>query len=240
MIKKTILVVANDISLTNGVLDKLRKIGCRVVLALNGEFALLQIKKITPDIVVLDDFLPDVDPLKLCWQIQEEMDSPQPIFFMASHQRRERIVGSLRHPPEPNSGVALLIDRIARFVERLTREGPSPNQVDCHGLQLNREQQRSTISGRGIELTPTEFKLLWELVSQSGYVLSRHELTEICIGASAAVKDRTVDAHIKSIRSKLKDKAVLIETIRGVGYRFLSPDTNNSKSGRRSRPNKPK
>jgi DNA-binding response OmpR family regulator len=71
-----------------------------------------------------------------------------------------------------------------------------------------------------LSLTPTEFRLLWELVRRPGYVLSRSELTRTCKGSENAVQARTIDAHIKSIRRKLRDRAHLIETVHGVGYRF--------------------
>jgi two-component system phosphate regulon response regulator PhoB len=71
-----------------------------------------------------------------------------------------------------------------------------------------------------LHFTPTEFRLLWELARQPGYVLSRTELTKLCKGSETAVQARTIDAHIKSIRRKLNDHADLIETVHGVGYRL--------------------
>jgi DNA-binding response OmpR family regulator len=80
------------------------------------------------------------------------------------------------------------------------------------------------VDGRTLHLTPTEFKLLWELARRPGEVLTRADLTTLCRGANSAVQARTVDAHIKSIRSKLQEHAQRIETVYGVGYRFQELD----------------
>ena len=71
-----------------------------------------------------------------------------------------------------------------------------------------------------LNLTPTEFRLLWALVRQPGRAFSRHELMEAAMGDDALVLERTIDVHVKSLRQKLADRAEQIETVRGVGYRF--------------------
>ena len=77
-----------------------------------------------------------------------------------------------------------------------------------------------TVNDVELNLTPTEFRLLWALVRQPGRAFSRHELMEAAMGDDALVLERTIDVHVKSLRQKLAEKSEQIETVRGVGYRF--------------------
>lgn len=101
---------------------------------------------------------------------------------------------------------------------------PRGDSIEHQGLKLDRVRHRVWTDGQPLHLTPTEFKLLWELASRPGYVLSRAALSQECRSTGSAVQTRTVDAHIKSIRRKLNHYAKLIETVHGVGYRFRETD----------------
>ncbi|HSG70965.1 MAG TPA: winged helix-turn-helix domain-containing protein, partial [Planctomycetaceae bacterium] len=78
------------------------------------------------------------------------------------------------------------------------------------------------INGKELQLTPTEFQILWTLVRQPGRPFSRNELLDRCRGQDANALERTIDVHIRSLRSKLGQLSKLIETVRGIGYRFQS------------------
>jgi DNA-binding response OmpR family regulator len=95
----------------------------------------------------------------------------------------------------------------------------------AQGIEIDRRQHRAILDGIELKLTPTEFRLLWTLVRQPGRAFSRQELMEAGMGDDALVLERTVDVHIKSLRQKLGDKGDLIETVRGVGYRFREEQT---------------
>ena len=85
---------------------------------------------------------------------------------------------------------------------------------------IDRQRHRALYRGEELILTPTEFRLLEVLLRQAGRAFTRHELMDAAIGEDAMVLERTIDVHIKSLRKKLTDAADLIETVRGVGYRF--------------------
>ena len=88
---------------------------------------------------------------------------------------------------------------------------------------IDRVRHRATYKGEDLPLTPTEFRLLEVLLRQAGRAFNRHELMDAAIGEDAMVLERTIDVHVKSLRRKLGDAADLIETVRGVGYRFREP-----------------
>ncbi len=90
-------------------------------------------------------------------------------------------------------------------------------------MVIDRHSHRALYRGEELPLTPTEFRLLEVLLRQAGRAFTRFELMDAAIGEDAVVLERTIDVHIKSLRKKLGDAADLIETVRGVGYRFHEP-----------------
>jgi two-component system phosphate regulon response regulator PhoB len=100
------------------------------------------------------------------------------------------------------------------------RTGPSPGRIHHRGIEIDRDRHLVLVDGNEARLTPTEFRILWVLLSEPGRVFSRAQLTAACIGENAPVHERTIDVHIKAIRQKLGERADLIETVRGIGYRF--------------------
>jgi two-component system phosphate regulon response regulator PhoB len=91
--------------------------------------------------------------------------------------------------------------------------------VEHLGVRIDRVRHRAEVKGAEMDLTPTEFRLLECLLRQPGRAFTRHHLMDAAIGDGAIVLERTIDVHIKTLRRKLGD-ADLIETVRGVGYRF--------------------
>ena len=88
---------------------------------------------------------------------------------------------------------------------------------------IDRERHRVTADDEMLDLTPSEFGLLEALIRQPGRVFSRSELIDAALGGDSLVLERTIDVHIRSLRKKLDKRAPLIETVRGVGYRFRDP-----------------
>lgn len=93
-------------------------------------------------------------------------------------------------------------------------------QAKCHGLELDRRKLQATIDGRELTLTLMEFEILWVLASNPGHVQTRGDLVTACRREKSEVGRRTVDQHIRSLRKKLKARGDIIETVRGLGYRF--------------------
>ena len=90
-------------------------------------------------------------------------------------------------------------------------------------MVIDSHRHRALYQGEELILTPTEFRLLESLLRQAGRAFTRHELMDSAIGEDAVVLERTIDVHVKSLRKKLGEAADLIETVRGVGYRFREP-----------------
>ena len=85
---------------------------------------------------------------------------------------------------------------------------------------MDRQRQRATLDGETLDVTPTEFRMLWALIENPGFVLTRDELMEAGRGQEVGTHGRTIDAHIRSIRKKLGKRSDLVETVRGYGYRL--------------------
>ena len=116
----------------------------------------------------------------------------------------------------------VLVQRIKKELRRREQaDEPNPSSVIVsQGVTVDRHRHRALHDGEELPLTPTEFRLLEVLLRQAGRAFTRHELMDSAIGEDAIVLERTIDVHIKSLRRKLGTAADLIETVRGVGYRF--------------------
>lgn len=110
-----------------------------------------------------------------------------------------------------------LFDILAVYQSSCVR---STRLVSCDGLRLDKARYEATLDNKPITLTLTEFNILWTLAYEPQRARTRQELVEASRGVNANIKKRTIDAHIKTLRRKLADHADLVETVRGVGYRF--------------------
>jgi two-component system phosphate regulon response regulator PhoB len=121
----------------------------------------------------------------------------------------------------------VLIERIKKELRRRRdRESVSPGEVyEVQGVTIDRHRHKAFYQDEELPLTPTEFRLLESMVRQPGRAFTRHELMDAAIGEDAVVLERTIDVHVKSLRKKLgMTGSDLIETVRGVGYRFREKD----------------
>jgi two-component system phosphate regulon response regulator PhoB len=120
--------------------------------------------------------------------------------------------------------VKVLLERVRALLRR--RDGGSGANVNIlvsQGILVDRERHRVTANDEPLDLTPSEFGLLESLIRQPGRVFSRSELIDSALGGDSLVLERTIDVHIRSLRKKLDRLADLVETVRGVGYRFRDP-----------------
>lgn len=177
-----------------------------------------------PDAVILDVGLPDLDGFEVCREIRRH--SAVPILFLTSRADEvNRVVGLelggddyLAKPFSPRELVARL-----RAIRRRVASPTAPASACLrHGpFELDPERVRLLVAGAEIELTRQEFRLLEALLSSPGRVFSRSGLLERAWEEGGAVTDRTIDAHVKTLRRKLGiEAAEWIETVRGIGYRL--------------------
>jgi two-component system phosphate regulon response regulator PhoB len=119
--------------------------------------------------------------------------------------------------------VKVLLERIRALLRRRDGNNTNGSVLVSQGVLVDRERHRVTVEEQTLDLTPSEFGLLEALIRQPGRVFSRSELIDAALGGDSLVLERTIDVHIRSLRKKLDAHALLIETVRGVGYRFRDP-----------------
>ena len=203
--------------------------GFKVSTAPDGEEALSNIKKILPDVLILDLMLPGVSGLDVCKSIRADDDirDMSIIMLTAKGEEIDRVIGfelgADDYVTKPFSVRELILrvkvllkkQRESLVENKLVTFGPIRIDLDAHELKINDKE---------IVLTALEFKLLQHLVKRKGRVQTREQLLGDVWGYSAEVTTRTVDTHIKRLREKLGNTSDYIQTIRGVGYRFSNVD----------------
>jgi DNA-binding response OmpR family regulator len=182
------------------------------------------IERTVPDIVILDLMLPDMDGLEICKRMRGDSRwSGVPIIMLTARTgETDKVLGLelgaddyVTKPFSPRE----LLARVRAVLRRpQTRaEGRVVRIGDLVVMDLERFEV--SVQGRKVELTPTEFRILAFLASNSGRVLSRDRILDHLWGHEKAVIDRTVDVHIRNIREKLRKAARVIKNVRGVGYK---------------------
>jgi two-component system phosphate regulon response regulator PhoB len=123
-----------------------------------------------------------------------------------------------------------LIHRIKALLRRQHVKEQTSDVVSRNGIEVDRLNHRASLDGQPLTLTPTEFRLLWTIIRQPGRTFNRNELMDASRGEDANALERTIDVHVRSLRSKLGDRAPLVETVRGIGYRFRDETPQTSAS----------
>jgi two-component system phosphate regulon response regulator PhoB len=226
MPKPKILIVEDDRSIADVLDYNLTNSGYETILASDGQDALHQARLKLPDLVILDLMLPILGGLEVCKHLRASAETSQvPIIMLtAKGEETDELVGfsigADDYVVKPFS-VKILLERVKSL---LRRRGSGPNGnleiTNCGGVTIDRIKHQVSVKGNRIELTPSEFRLLDTLIRQPGRAFDRSELIDTALGADALVLERTIDVHIRSLRQKLGEKESLIQTVRGIGYRF--------------------
>ncbi len=225
---KRILVVDDEEDLVELVRVNLTGEGYRVESAFSGAEALAAIRAKRPDLLVLDLMLPDLSGLELCRRIRsdEGMAGLPIVMLTAKADEVDRIVGfemgADDYVTKPFSPRELIL-RVRALLRRSSASTASSASVLESGcLNLDLERHRCFVSGAEVALTAKEFRLLEILMGRAGRVQTRDTLLEKVWGSDISVTTRAIDTHVKRLREKLgQDAAEMIETVRGVGYRFI-------------------
>ena len=221
-----VLVVEDEPDIRNLIVHHLTRDGFRCDTAGNGTEALTRLRKGLPDLVVLDLMLPGIDGLEVCRRVRADPTTAAlPIIMLtAKADEVDRVVGLelgaddyLAKPFSPKELVARV-----RAVLRRARPTETARPLAVGPVSLDPARHAVSVSGRAVELTPKEFDLLHALLAAAGRVLTREHLLNRVWGYAHAdmIESRTVDVHIRRLRSKLGDAERRIATIKGVGYRF--------------------
>ena len=235
MSKQKILVIEDERPLVEVLSCNLEREGFEAISAYDGQEGLRQAQLKLPDLIVLDLMLPQKPGLEVCRELKQgprTRDIPI-IMVTAKAEESDELVGFATgaddYVTKPYS-VKILIERIKKELRRrqVKDEPAAGTQIESQGIVIDRHSHRAFYRDDELPLTPTEFRLLEVLIRQAGRAFTRFELMDAAIGEDAIVLERTIDVHIKSLRKKLGEAGELIETVRGVGYRFHVPRMANT------------
>jgi two-component system phosphate regulon response regulator PhoB len=223
---QTVLVIDDERDLLDLIAHHLKAAGFDVLTAARGsEGARLAAEK-HPDLILLDIMLPDVQGTDVLRKLRQDAATASiPVIFLTARgEEVDRVVGfelgADDYVVKPFSPRELTL-RVKALLRRATPDEPGAGKiVQRGGIRLDRGRHEVTVDGETLDLTPTEFNLLAFFMDRPGRVLNREALLDNVWGSDVFVTDRTVDTHVKRLRSKLGAGADAIETVRGVGYRF--------------------
>ena len=221
---KRILIVEDELDLRSTLEFKFKSEGYSVNAVSKGKDAIEAIARKKPDLVLLDLMLPDMSGLDVCKTIRNSADSFDTAIIMltAKGEEVDRVLGfelgADDYVVKPFS-VRELALRVSTVLKRRDKQEETDN-ISLGDIEINLSSYRVFISKTEIQLTAKEFLLFKHLVQKNGRIQTREVLLEEVWGYNSFVTTRTVDTHVKRLRSKIGDIGSKIETVRGIGYRF--------------------
>ncbi len=222
---KTILVVDDEKRLVSLVESYLTQEGFHVLGAYNGRDALMIARREKPDLIVLDVMMPEMDGYEFIRRHRADQNTPI-ILLTARVDDDEKVVGLevgaddyITKPFRPRE----LVARVRAVLRRAGESAPKAEVLRAMDITLDRSTHIVQIAGRTADLTPSEFDLLAAMMAAPGRVFSRLDLLDVIQGIRYEGYERTIDTHVKNLRSKIEPdprSPRYIETVYGVGYRF--------------------
>ena len=232
---RKVLVVDDDSHIRDVIVFALRRAGFEVEEAANGEVALERIEGDKPDLVILDILMPEMDGLDVCRAVRAGTLAVRnlPILFLSSKDAEvDRVVGLelgaddyIVKPFSPRE----LVARVKAHFRRLdSLADPGTTEIVVGPLTMDLEAQAASVHGCPVALTRTEYGLLATLARRSGKVVDRSALINGAYADHRIVSDRTVDSHMRRLRTKLKSAGVdPIRTVHGAGFRLTFDQRDN-------------
>jgi two-component system, OmpR family, alkaline phosphatase synthesis response regulator PhoP len=233
MAERTILVVEDEEDVIELLRYNLARNGYRVETVATGPDAVSRAGTLGPDLILLDLMLPGMDGLEVCRTLKKDNRTERiPIIMVTAKGDEADVVAGLEvgaddYIAKPFSPRVLLA-RVRAVLRRPARTLlPDPSSVPVvriQDLEIDPGRHRVFVKGKEVELTSTEFALLYYLASRPGWVFTRYQIVDAVHGSDYPVTDRSIDVQIVGLRRKFGKAGTCIETVRGVGYRFQDAD----------------
>lgn len=226
MKKEYILVVEDEEDIRELISYNLQREGYQIKTAATAEQGLSLAENLLPELFLLDIMLPGMDGLELCKELKQDPNSKNIPIIMISAKGEERDIvkglefGADDYISKPFSAKILLARVRAVLRRHVEKEKSDQSIIDIDNLHIDPRRFEVSIENVGLKLTLTEFRLLHLLARNPGRVFTRYQIVDAVKGEDYVVTDRAVDVQIVGLRKKLGSHESLIETVRGVGYRF--------------------
>ena len=227
----TILVIEDEPDISELIEYNLSQSGYRIIITNNGENGLELSRKYLPDLILLDLMLPGIHGIDVCRVLKNDKETSNiSIIMLTALGQEEDIIKGLEtgaddYVTKPFS-FPVLEARIESVLRRSNKVNNENETVSILGIKISPRTREVNIDGNNIEnLTFTEFQILHLLASHPGWVFTRYQIIDKIRGDNYPVTDRSVDFQIVGLRKKMGKKGKLINTIRGVGYRFHPNET---------------
>jgi DNA-binding response OmpR family regulator len=204
----------------------LKTAGYEVLTAADGREALQKARAAMPNLILLDIMLPEMDGLEVCKALRRDAATAfLPVIMLTARAAEiDRVLGLelgaddyITKPFSPRE----LILRVKNVLKRASAESAGGERIQLGGLVIDQPRHHVTYLGKPLDLTATEFKLVTVLAGRKGRVQTREQLLKDVWGYNSLIDTRTIDTHMRRLRDKLGGAAKYLDTVRGVGYRFL-------------------
>ena len=225
--KPKILIVDDEPDVVQLIEYNLKSAGYDVITATDGQDALQQARASSPDLIILDLMLPEVDGLDVCKILRRDAGTAGiPIVMLtAKASETDRVLGlelgADDYVTKPFSPRELVL-RVKRLLRSESTKQDNAERIEIGELMLDIPRHQALVKGKRIDLTATEFRLLTVLVKRRGRVQTRDQLLRDVWEYDSLIDTRTVDTHMRRLREKLGGAAKHLDTVRGVGYRFVA------------------
>ncbi len=227
MSAKMVLVIEDEDDVAELLRYNLEQEGYKTEVTASGEQGLDMARKLLPDLVLLDIMLPGLDGMEVCRRLKQSPDTTSiPVVMLTAKSEESDMVAGLElgaddYVTKPFSPKVLLARIKAVLRRRHNRPEPDDGSVlRVHDLVVDRRRHLVRLADQTVELTHTEFAILYFLASHPGWAYTRTQIVDGVHGSEYPVTERSVDVHVMSLRRKLGHASRYIQTVRGVGYRF--------------------
>ena len=234
----TIVLIDPDTYIANLLISILNQEGYLIFVAQKGTKGLELIRQVSPDLVILEAVLPDLDGLTVCKHLRssQQTGSTAIILLSAKSEEDDRVTGLEMgaddyvvkpfSPKELAARVNAVLRRYGKCNSNDVEDKEIPELLKIGEIQMDLRQYLVMVQGKKIELTPMEFQLLKTFLTSPGRVFTREYLLEYIWGYEYLGDTRTIDVHIRRLRQRIEikpDTPVYLKTVRGIGYRFNKP-----------------